>query len=160
MKKLKLVTNYTEYDGIDVLPPIAKDLMLAAMDVRKDAYAPYSRFLVGAALLLENGEIVKGSNQENASYPSGLCAERVAIYYAGAKYPNVAIKMLAITVASKNHVVDRPAAPCGACRQSIAEYETKQNDNIEIFFMGEKGKVIHTTSLKALLPFGFDGSYL
>lgn len=160
MKELKLITSYFEYEALDALPQMPKHLMVKAKEVCMHAYAPYSKFRVGAAILLENGEIVTGSNQENASYPSGLCAERVAIYYAGAKYPGIGIKMLAITVSSQNQLVDRPVAPCGACRQAIAEYETKQSESIDIYFMGEVGSIIHTKSLKDLLPFGFDDSYL
>jgi len=128
--------------------------------IRDKAYAPYSEFLVGAALLLENDEVVLGNNQENACYPSGLCAERVAIYAAGANFPNVTILKMAISAKSLKHQLITPTPPCGACRQSIAEYELKQKKTIEIYFMGETGKVVKSYSLANLLPFIFDNSYL
>jgi cytidine deaminase len=134
--------------------------MEEAIKVRDRAYAPYSRFNVGAALLLENGTIVTGSNQENASYPSGLCAERTAIYYAGSQHPDKNILKLAISASSQNHPTDSPIPPCGACRQAIAEYEIRQNSPIEIYFMGETGKVIKSDSLANLLPLVFDKNVL
>lgn len=100
--------------------------MNKAQQARENAYAPYSRFRVGTALQLASGEIVLGSNQENAAYPSGLCAERVAVFSAGANFPNQTITSLAITVRSENHEISEAIAPCGACRQSLAEYEQKQ----------------------------------
>jgi cytidine deaminase len=109
---------------------------------------------------MENGETVIGSNQENASYPSGLCAERVAVFQAGALYPDVPIKAVAISAASKNYVVDTPAAPCGNCRQSILEYETKQKKPIKLLLMGETGKVFQCHSIADILPLGFDSSFL
>jgi cytidine deaminase len=106
-----------------------QSLMNQAIEISKNAYAPYSKFRVGAAILLDNGKIVLGSNQENAAYPSGLCAERVAIFQAGAIYPDAKIVKLAITAASDTNPTLSPIPPCGACRQSIAEYEFKQNSN-------------------------------
>jgi len=103
---------------------------------------------------------VLGSNQENAAYPSGLCAERVAIFQAGAIYPESKIMMLALTAASDINVTSNPIPPCGACRQSIAEYELKQDLPIEIYFMGETGKIYKSDSLKNLLPFSFDKNML
>jgi len=134
--------------------------MQEAVTARNNAYAPYSLFHVGAALLLENGKVVIGSNQENAAYPSGLCAERVAIFQAGALYPGVKILKMAITAASKQKLVDTPIPPCGACRQSIGEYELRQDEPIEIWFMGETGKVYLSASLKNLLPMVFGSEYL
>lgn len=134
--------------------------MKEAIKVRDKAYAPYSKFNVGAALLLDNGKIVSGSNQENASYPSGLCAERTAIYYAGSQYPDQKILKLAITASSQNQPTDSPIPPCGACRQAIAEYEINQKSPIEIYFMGETGKVIKSDSLANLLPLVFDKNVL
>jgi len=134
--------------------------MKQAAKARKKAYAPYSKFSVGVAIQLENGEVVTGNNQENASYPSGLCAERTAIYYAGAQFPNVKILKLVITAGSQNKITTSPIPPCGACRQAIAEYEVKQETPIEIYFMGETGKVIKSNSLANLLPLVFDKSVL
>ena len=134
--------------------------MSEAVAARKDAYAPYSNFLVGAAVLLQNGKIIIGNNQENACYPSGLCAERVAIFHAGAKYPNIKIKAIAITATSKNYVASIPAAPCGNCRQSISEYEVKQETPIRLLLMGEVGEVFMCDSIADILPLGFDSSFL
>ncbi len=160
MKKLQVTTSYTRYESLDELDNKVRELMLTAIEARKKAYAPYSKFNVGAAILLDNKQIVTGNNQENAAFPSGLCAERVAIYSAGAKYPENSIQIIAISAKSFKHTVTQPIAPCGACRQSIAEYENKQKNSIKIYFMGETGSIIKVNSLKDLLPFGFDSSYL
>ena len=160
MKEIKISTQLQVYDDCSELTEDVQSLMEAAVKARENAYAPYSKFNVGAALLLDNGEVVIGSNQENASYPSGLCAERTAVYYAGAKYPNSKIIKMAITASSQNQITDSPIPPCGACRQSISEYEIKQKQPIEIFFMGVKGKVVKSNSLANLLPLGFDRSFL
>jgi len=134
--------------------------MEKAIEIRKTAYAPYSNFLVGVALELDNGEIITGTNQENAAYPSGLCAERVAIFYTGSQFPNAKILKLCITASPKDRDSDIPIPPCGACRQSIAEYEFKQDSLIEIYFMGAKGEVYKSESLKNLLPLVFDKNHL
>ena len=160
MKSISITSNLEVYDSFDELSEDIKSLMHKAFEVRDNAYAPYSKFKVGAAILLDNGEIVVGSNQENASYPSGLCAERTAIYYAGAKFPHAKIMKMALSAKSMNHRVISPIAPCGACRQAIAEYEVKQESPIEIYFMGESGKVVKSNSIKELLPLLFDNSYL
>ncbi len=160
MKKVELKTEFIVYDNINELPLEEQQLMKQAIAARKKAYAPYSNFSVGAALLLDNQQVILGNNQENAAYPSGLCAERVAIYNAGANHPDATILKIAISASSVNKKVDQPVAPCGSCRQTIAEYETKQKEPITIFFMGETGKVVKTTSLKNLLPLGFDKSFL
>ncbi|SCY44763.1 cytidine deaminase [Nonlabens sp. Hel1_33_55] len=131
-----------------------------AIVARSNAYAPYSKFTVGCALMLENGEIIHGNNQENAAYPSGLCAERVAIFAAGANYPGVAIVRMAITASPVDDSFEKPVPPCGACRQSIAEYESRQDQPIEIFFMGASGTVARSGSLADLLPLIFDRNYL
>ncbi|WP_296386105.1 cytidine deaminase [Winogradskyella sp.] len=160
MREVKIEATLEVYDDISELPKAVKNLMNSAIEARNNAYAPYSKFNVGAAILLENDEVVIGSNQENACFPSGLCAERTAIYYAGAKYPGTKILMLAITASSQNQVTDKPIPPCGACRQSIAEYEIKQEQPIEIYFMGAKGKVVKSNSLANLLPLLFENSVL
>lgn len=160
MKKLVVSSDFSVYESAAELPEMAQKLMEKAMEARSQSYSPYSRFQVGAALLLNNGETVCGSNQENASYPAGLCAERTAIFYAGARYPHAKMLMLCITVKSLDYSVDRPAAPCGSCRQAIAEYENKQETPIEIYFMGETGEVLKSASVADLLPLGFDKNYL
>jgi cytidine deaminase len=160
MKEVKIQTTLEVYNDLSELSLDIQDLMQSAVEARNNAYAPYSKFNVGAAILLNNKEVIIGSNQENASYPSGLCAERTAIYYAGAKYPNARILKMALSASSLNQVTDTPIPPCGACRQAIAEYEIKQEQPIEIYFMGAKGKVAKSHSLANLLPVGFDRSYL
>ena len=160
MKEIKIESNFLVYKSKEELPEDIKMLMDMAIEAREKAYAPYSNFKVGAAVLLDNKEVVTGSNQENASYPSGLCAERTAIYYAGAKYPNSKILKIAITASSQNQETSKPIPPCGACRQSISEYEVKQNSPIEIYFMGKTGEVMRSESLANLLPFVFKKSSL
>ena len=160
MNEITISTTLKVYDGISELPLVLQGPMKTAIEARDNAYAPYSKFNVGTALLLDNDEVVIGSNQENASYPSGLCAERTAVYYAGAKYPNAKILKMAITASSQNQITDKPIPPCGACRQAIAEYELKQKEPIEIYFMGVEGKVIKSDSLANLLPLLFDNSVL
>lgn len=160
MKEVKIESTFKVFEGLSELPDDIQHLMQSAIETRENAYAPYSKFKVGAAILLDNNEVVVGSNQENASYPSGLCAERTAIYYAGAKYPTAKILKMAITASSQNQITDSPIPPCGACRQSISEYEIKQDQPIEIYFMGATGKVVKSNSLANLLPLGFDRSFL
>ena len=160
MKEIKLDVNFKVYPSIDDLELSMKGLMLKAVEVRKDAYAPYSKFRVGAAILLENGEIITGSNQENAAYPSGLCAERTAIFYTGANFPNVRIVAIAVTACSDLKVTKGPIPPCGACRQSMFEYEVKQDAPIKLFCMGGEGEVIESDSISNILPFHFDKSVL
>jgi cytidine deaminase len=160
MKEINIHTTISVFETLQDLPSEIQSLMNQAIEVRKNAYAPYSKFRVGAAILLDNGKVVLGSNQENAAYPSGLCAERVAIFQAGAIYPNAKIIQLAITAASDNNPTTSPIPPCGSCRQSIAEYEFKQNTPIEIYFMGESGEIYKSNSIKNLLPFSFDKTSL
>lgn len=148
------------YESANELEQEDQILMKEAVRARKKAYSPYSKFNVGAAILLENGEIVIGNNQENASYPSGLCAERVAIFYASAKFPSITIKTIAISATSKNYVVNRPAAPCGNCRQSISEYEIKQNSPISIIMSGETGEILKCNSVSDILPLAFNSTFL
>ena len=160
MKNIEITTTATLFKDISELASEDTMLMEQAIVAREKAYAPYSKFSVGAALLLENGEIILGNNQENAAYPSGMCAERVAIWNAGARFPEVKIIRLAISAKSANSIVDTPVGPCGACRQSLSEYEFKQQQPFEILFMGEVGEVVKVPSLQSLLPFSFDNSYL
>lgn len=148
------------FDSMSELPSSIQNLMNKAHEACEKAYAPYSSFKVGAALQLETGEIILGNNQENAAYPSGLCAERVAIFHAGASYPNATITALAITAKSLKNKVTSPVAPCGACRQVLAEYEVKQKSPLVVYFMGETGKIIKANSVKDLLPLIFDNSHL
>lgn len=160
MKKITITTEFSSYESVQELPADVQDLMAKAVEIRKKAYAPYSKFRVGAAILLDNGQIVLGSNQENAAYPSGLCAERTAIFYTGANYPHAKILKMAISAASDTNPTLSPIPPCGACRQSIAEYEFKQDYPIEMYFMGESGDIFKSDSLKNLLPITFDKNFL
>ncbi|GAA4269427.1 cytidine deaminase [Hyunsoonleella aestuarii] len=160
MKEVKIESTLFVYESIDELSEDVFLLIQKAIKSREMAYAPYSEFKVGAAILLDNGEVVTGNNQENASYPSGLCAERTAIYYAGANYPDAKIVRMAISASSNNNITTKPIPPCGACRQAIAEYEIKQNVPIEIYFMGKTGNVMRSNSLSDLLPLVFDKSQL
>ena len=160
MKEIKIESTLYVFDDVNELPQDAFILMQKAVEAREKAYAPYSKFNVGAALLLDNNEIITGNNQENASYPSGLCAERTAIYYAGSQFPDAKVVRMAISAASKNNKTTKPIPPCGACRQAIAEYEVKQETPIEIYFMGETGKVAKSESLANLLPLIFDKTVL
>lgn len=160
MEKVEIKTQITVFDSINELPADVKKLMDAAIDAKQNAYAPYSKFKVGAALLLEDGTVINGNNQENAAYPSGMCAERVAIWKASSDYPTKKILKLAISASSASQILNEPVAPCGGCRQTLSEYELKQKDKIEVYFMGEIGKVIMTDSLLNLLPIAFDKSFL
>jgi len=121
----------------------------------KSAYAPYSKFHVGAAILLDDGTIVKGNNQENVAYPSGLCAERVALFYASSSFPGKKILKIAISAMSEEFEVDYPITPCGACRQALLEYENNHESDIEVLLAGQSGKVIVVPSISWLLPLSF-----
>jgi len=160
MKRIAVHADFDEYDSIDELGADDRRLLEEAARSALHAYAPYSRFYVGAAVLLDNGKIICGNNQENASYPLGLCAERVAVFSAGAGYPGIKIKAIAITARSNEIAIDRPVAPCGACRQVIAEYEHRDRQPIRIILSGENGKVIVGESIAAFLPFMFDADSL
>ena len=160
MKKIKIETHLEVFDLLSELPIAVQELMNKAHEARENAYAPYSLFKVGAALRMDSGEIVLGNNQENAAFPSGLCAERVAVFQAGAIYPGISINAIAITARSLKYKVVTPIPPCGACRQSLAEYEVNQKTPMEVYFMGETGKVVKASSVKDLLPLIFDSSYL
>lgn len=160
MKKITINTTFSIFEAKNDLSSEIEILMDQAIAIRKNAYAPYSKFRVGCAILLDNEKVIMGSNQENAAYPSGLCAERVAIFQAGSIYPDAKILKMAISATSDEKPVLEPIPPCGSCRQSIAEYEIRQETPIEIFFMGERGPVYQSDSLRNLLPFMFDKKYL
>lgn len=159
-KKIKIETELEVFESISELPSSIQNLMNKAHEARENAYAPYSLFKVGATLLLDSGVIVSGNNQENAAYPSGLCAERVAVYHAGAVYPSQKIISIAITARSLKKKLTDPIPPCGACRQALVEYEVKQESDIETYFMGETGSIIKANSIKDLLPLIFNKEYL
>lgn len=154
MKERKIVTSVLVYD-YEELPKQYRDLVDEAKRATENSYAPYSSFQVGAAVLLENGEVVSGTNQENAAYPSGLCAERVTMFYANSRYPNVAPKALAIATWSNGDFLDEPITPCGACRQVLLESEIRYGVDIDVLLYGRKGVYV-VKSVKALLPLAFD----
>ena len=160
MKSFNITAEFQTFDSLAELPDQISELMKKTFEARNKAYAPYSKFQVGAALLLDNGEIITGSNQENASYPSGLCAERTAVYYAGANFPEAKIKCIVVSATSLKRPVTSPVPPCGACRQALVEYEVKQKADMEVYFMGESGAIVKAKSVKDLLPLIFDNSYL
>ena len=160
MRNLDIRSHFEEYQDIHELSKDDQELYRRAVEARDKAYAPYSEFSVGAALRLENGLIVSGNNQENAAYPSGMCAERVAVWSALSQYPDVKIKKLFITARSEKKEVKRPVSPCGSCRQTLAEYETRQKQPMEVYFTGETGIILKATSVRDLLPFMFDNTLL
>lgn len=155
VKQKKLTISYTEYNGEGELPESIKNLINIAKKTAKDAYAPYSKFMVGTAVLLANGKIISGNNQENSAYPSGLCAERVALFYANAKYPKVSIEAIAIAAFQNKKEVLNPIYPCGACRQVIIESQSKQKTPIKLFFVGQKC-VQSVSDASLMLPLEFN----
>lgn len=157
MKKA-LTISYTICNYEDVSNQ-AQDLIDKAKTIAEQAYAPYSKFNVGAALVLSNGEIILGNNQENIAYPSGLCAERVAMFYASSKYPEMEVLEMAVYATSKKFEFKDIATPCGACRQVMAEYEGKQNKPIRIYLASDEHVMI-VESAADLLPFIFDAQGL
>ncbi|MBL4658419.1 MAG: cytidine deaminase [Flavobacteriales bacterium] len=159
-REVEIKSLITEYDSLDELPESDQTLLETAGKAADTAYAPYSHFNVGAAILLESGEVVAGNNQENVAYPSGLCAERVALFSVGAHHPNVPVKAIAITAKSERFNIDEPLAPCGACRQVMVEYEKKSGQSIRIILRGEKGKVYVINSVGDILPLSFSSDKL
>lgn len=155
MKHKSITINYTESETISELPEVDQQLMQEAIKTAGNAYAPYSGFGVGAAVLLSSGKVVTGNNQENAAYPSGLCAERVALFAASALYPDEKIETIVVTIKTAHRLID-PVSPCGACRQVIAEYENRQNQKIKIIFSGETGKSFTVDGIENLLPIIFN----
>tara|TARA_B100000575_G_C22934415_1_gene541279 strand:+ start:23 stop:511 length:489 start_codon:yes stop_codon:yes gene_type:complete len=159
MKKKEV--NLIFFQGIlSELEQCDQELVNNAIVSLKDAYAPYSGFQVGASILLENGKIINGSNQENVAYPSGLCAERVAIFYASSNYPNVKIIKMAISVQAVDFNINDVISPCGACRQVMAEYEENQNYPIQIILHSPNNDILIVDRVQDLLPFMFKSPHL
>lgn len=155
MKVRNISIQYEEYlEGENLREP-DNVLISNAKDALASAYAPYSEFRVGAAVLLDNGELILGSNQENAAYPSGLCAERVALFHAKSKYPDAVVEAVAITASSENFNINNPITPCGACRQVIAEVESRQDKEIRIIMKGQTGPTQIVNGISNLLPLVF-----
>ena len=160
MLKKQLNITYEEYNSDNELPLQLQNLAKQARKISEQAYAPYSRFRVGAAVLLSDNTVVLGSNQENASYPEGLCAERVAVFAAMANHAETNIKAIAICSNPMDFETNVPLSPCGACRQVLAEYEYKSNQPITILLCSLKGHIILINSVKDMLPFHFSAENL
>lgn len=160
MQKAKIEFEYEIYNAIEELLPEDKDLLEQARNITSIAYAPYSKFLVGAAAKLENGAVVKGTNQENASYPVGICAERTLLGAAAMMHTNVPIVTMAIAYNNLSGKSDEPVSPCGMCRQSLSEYENRTGKPIRIILSGMEGKVFIIQNIGSLLPFSFNGDHL
>ena len=160
MKNRELKVQWDQFESLEELDNAEANLLLEARKALDKAYAPYSKFHVGAALLLDNGEIVSGANFENAAYTMCLCAERTALASVASMYPNNVVMKIAITVRNVASPVTEPASPCGACRQVMVEVEQKQKADMTVLLQGESGQIFKLASAKTLLPFHFDGSLL
>jgi len=158
MQKKTIETKFEIY-SYEELDNTRQLLINKAKEQVQKAYAPYSGFHVGAAIELENGEIITGNNQENSAYPSGLCAERVAMFYANSQYPDVAVKTLAIAAYTNGKFLEEPVTPCGSCRQVLLETEMRFDKNITILLYGTK-EVYLIENVKQLLPLCFEKSSL
>lgn len=158
MREINLSTKIAVYP-LEECSEIEKKLIAAAKHATEKSYAPYSNFKVGAALLLENGEIIAGNNQENAAYPSGLCAERVAIFYANSKYPDQKIEAIAIAAWTNNTFTKDAITPCGGCRQVLLEAENRFSTPMRILMYSEE-EVYVVNSIKSLLPLSFGDEQL
>ncbi len=159
MKKTQIITTVFEYDSVDELPLKEQELVKNAKEAALRSYSPYSKFSVGAAILLENDEIIQGNNQENSAYPSGLCAERVAMFYANSKFPDAAVKAIVVTARTNGEFSDKPIPPCGSCRQVLLETEERFNQPIKLILYGEK-KIRVVETIKEMLPLYFEKEML
>jgi cytidine deaminase len=155
MNVLNFNISYETYENFNELSEGDKLLCAKAEEALNTSYSPYSKFKVGTAILLENGEVVLGSNQENVAYPSGLCAERVALFTIGAANPGAVVKSMAITAYTENFEIKNPVTSCGACLQVMAEFEQKQQSPINVIFYCLNGKIMKVKGIKSLLPFVF-----
>ncbi len=154
MKTTEIKILVYEFHNIDELPENDRLLVLEARKTSASAYAPYSGFHVGAAILLDNQKILTGNNQENSAYPSGLCAERVALFYANANYPNARVRAIAISATKNGVLVNEPIKPCGDCRQALAEAEVRFESPIRIIMDGQDS-ILVLQSVESLLPLYF-----
>jgi len=154
-KKVSIEFEYDFFNSIEEVSTQEQDLIKASKKASKKAYAPYSNFHVGAAVLLENGEIITGNNQENVAFSDGTCAERSALFYAHANYPNQSIEMIAITAYGKDFDFDKPVSPCGSCRQVLAEFEQLQSKPITILLASNYDEVYKINGATPLLPLLF-----
>jgi cytidine deaminase len=160
MKTITLTSEIQVYENAEKLPEELALLLKKAKEAALNAYSPYSHFKVGAAIMLNNGAVVTGSNQENAAYPSGLCAERTAAFYASSQYPQVPFTRIAITAINPEQELSQPVSPCGNCRQALLEYEQKFNQNIEVILAGQTGEIFVIPNIKNLLPCSFGADFL
>ena len=160
MRKEQFISDYVVYESEQELDTKDAELLRHAHEAAKNSYAPYSKFHVGAAVRLANDVIVKGNNIENAAYPSGLCAERVAMFAAMAKFPNVPFEALAVTAYSTSKTIDEPVAPCGACRQVMVEVEQLSKQPLRVLCQGETGPVFAFDGIESLMPFIFLDKFL
>ena len=160
MQKRNISISFDEYNSLDELNSQDQILCIEAKKAMSNSHSPYSGFRVGVAVQLESGRIVYGSNQENVAYPSGLCAERVALFLIGTTYPDDKILSMAITAQTAHFLIKEPVTSCGACLQVMAEYEKKQSHPINVLFYCLNGAVIRTTGIKTLLPFAFEETRL
>lgn len=159
MKKESISFSYEVFDSAASLPETDRQLLEKAGEATQHAHAPYSQFFVGAAALMQNKKIITGSNQENASSPAGLCAERTLLAAVASLYPDIPVQSIAISYFNKrNGKSDHPIAPCGICRQSLLEYETTQQQPIRLILGGMRGEVLVIANIKALLPLSFSES--
>ena len=143
------------YPNLESLPKIDISVVNKAFEAMEKAYAPYSKFKVGAALLLEDGQIIQGNNQENIAYPSGLCAERIALFHANAQFPEIAVELICIVAKGDLMPISQLISPCGACRQVMLESENRQNKPIRIILVNQDNRTMCIDSVQNLLPFGF-----
>ena len=160
MEKHEINISFEVYAGISELPIADAELLSEARNVTKLAYAPYSHFYVGAVAMMSNGEIVSGTNQENASFPAGICAERVLLSAASSVYPGESIDTLAISYFGEGKKSTHPLAPCGICRQSLVEFEERFKQPIRLILGGLEGEVYIFDSARKLLPLEFSGDDL
>ena len=155
MTEKEIRTPFQEYGSLDELNAEDRELATKAIRSMSHAYAPYSHFHVGAAVRISNGQIVRGANQENAAYPSGICAERTAMFAAGAQYPDKHICSIALAGGVHGQLTDHPVAPCGACRQVMAQYQTRAGKPISVLMVGAKA-IWKFEKVDDILPFIFD----
>ena len=155
MEQKNLSFSYLEYESMEELTLLDRELLEHAKNAVDSAYAPYSHYKVGAAVRMGNGKIITGANQENMAFPSGLCAERVALFAATSANPGIEVKAIAVTAKSLQFPVEKPVTPCGSCRQAIIEYEMLSSEKIRIILMGETGKVLIIDGMDSLLPISF-----
>lgn len=160
MKSITFASKVLVYENREEIPEDILSLIKEAEKAATHAYAKYSNFQVGAAILLNNGQIVTGSNQENAVYPCGLCAERTAAFAASARFPEVPFTRIAVTAINPVKPLENPISPCGSCRQVLFEFEERFGQPIEVILSGQTGPVYVVSSIADLLPYSFHAGFL